>query len=138
MNLDECLSRGFLKRVRSDMENAQRSLRIQKECHQDALKNNEIECYRVVLILCYTSMFHASRAVLYRDGVKERSHICIPIYFRAKYPELDRYANILDSYRELRHGVFYRVGTTVDKREAEESLVSAKEFLAQIESFVSG
>ncbi len=83
-------------------------------------------------------MFHASRAVLYRDGVKERSHICIPIYFRAKYPELDRYANILDSYRELRHSVFYRMGTTVDKREAEESLVSAKEFLAQIEAFVSG
>ncbi len=138
MNLDDCYARGLLKRTRPDMEGAQRSLRISREYLGDAVKNNEIECYKVVLILCYTSMFHASRAILFRDGVKERSHVCIPIYIRTKYPELSRFANMLDSYRELRHSVFYRMRTTIDERDAEGSLVSAEEFLARIEAVVSG
>ncbi|MCK4443335.1 MAG: HEPN domain-containing protein [Thermoplasmata archaeon] len=132
MNLEECFAKGLLKRAKPDMGNARRSLKMSESYLQDALKNNEIECYRVVVILCYTSIFHAARSLLYKDGVKERSHVCIPIYIKAKYPGLESYANMMDSYRELRHGVFYRLRETVEEKEASEALRSAKEFLAQI------
>ena len=138
MNLEECFAKGLLKRARPDPGNARRSLEVSKSYFQDALKNHDIKCYRVVVILCYTSIFHAARSLLYKDGVKERSHVCIPIYIRARYPELKSYANMMDSYRELRHGVFYRLRETVEEMEASEALSSAKEFLAQIGMMVEG
>ena len=136
MNLEECFAKRLLVRVTKDAENASRSLQISRDYLADAARNNEIGCYKVVLILCYTSMFHAARALLFRDGVKERSHLCIPVYVRAQYPDLERLANLLDSYRELRHGVFYRMGISVDEGEAAEALRSARGFLSRIETIV--
>ena len=80
MKLDECFAAGLLKRVEPDMGNAKRSLQVSKEFLGDASKNNEIERYKVVVILGYTAMFHAARALLFRDGIKERSHICPDLY----------------------------------------------------------
>ncbi|MFQ5884818.1 MAG: HEPN domain-containing protein [Thermoplasmata archaeon] len=136
MNLEECFAKGLLRRARPDTENAGRSLEISENYLHDALKNYEIKCYRVVIILCYTSMFHAARSLLFRDGVKERSHVCIPVYIKAEYPRSESYANMLDSYRELRHGVFYRLRATVEEKEASEALRSGEEFLAQIKMTV--
>jgi len=41
---------------------------------------------RSALIAAYMGYFHAARAVLFRDGVREKSHYCIGVY--------------LESYRE--------------------------------------
>lgn len=82
----------MLRKINPDTENARRSIKISNEYLEKAMKNREIECYDVTVILCYTSMFHAARSMLFRDGIKERSHICIPLYIKERYPELERYA----------------------------------------------
>lgn len=107
MKLDECFKKGLLKRIPPDMDNAHRSIRLSSENIEDAEENLGIKRYRVVAILSYTAMFHAARAILFRDGVKERSHECIPVYLEEKYPELESLANLLDSYRRFRHDAIY-------------------------------
>jgi uncharacterized protein (UPF0332 family) len=97
MKLAECFQKGLLKRISPDMDNADRSIKLSMENIGDAVENLSIHRYRVVAILSYTAMFHAARSILFKDGVKERSHECIPIYIKEKYPELESLANILDT-----------------------------------------
>jgi uncharacterized protein (UPF0332 family) len=71
-----------------------RSLELSKGNIEDAVENLSIHRSRVVAISSYTAMFHAARAILFRDGfIKERSHECIPVYLKEKYPELEGMAN---------------------------------------------
>jgi len=86
MKLADCFKKGLLKTISPDTENADRSIKLSMENIEDAVENLIIHRYRVVVILSYTAMFHAARAILFRDGIKERSHECIPVYIVEKYP----------------------------------------------------
>lgn len=136
MKLAECFQAGLLKRTSRDMENSARSLKLSMNNIEDAVENLSIHRYRVVAILSYTAMFHAARAILFRDGIKERSHECIPVYLKEKYPELETLANILDSYRRFRHDAIYGLDFVMDEEEAQAALDSAKEFLEKIRLFM--
>ena len=136
MKMAECFQKGLLKRTSPDMENALRSLELSLSNIEDAAENMSIHRYRVVAISSYSSMFHAARAILFRDGIKERSHECIPVYLKEKYPQLETLANILDSYRRFRHDAIYGLDFAIDDKEAKAALDSAKEFLKKIEIFM--
>ncbi|MFH1256964.1 MAG: HEPN domain-containing protein [Candidatus Diapherotrites archaeon] len=65
----------------------------------------------MAFIALYNASFHAARAILFRDGVKERSHYCVSKYIEEKYQEKElitlRQAVILDSLREKRNSIQY-------------------------------
>ncbi len=136
MKMAECFQKGLLKRTSPDMENAARSLKLSMNNIEDAIANISIHRYRVVAISSYSAMFHAARAILFRDGIKERSHECIPVYLKEKYLELETLANILDSYRRFRHDAIYGLDFVMDEEEARTALDSAKEFLEKIKIFI--
>jgi uncharacterized protein (UPF0332 family) len=136
MKMAECFRKGLLKRTSPDTENTARSLELSTNNIEDAIANLSIHRYRVVAISSYSAMFHAARAVLFRDGIKERSHECIPVYLKEKYPELETHANILDSYRRFRHDAIYGLDFVMDEEEARAALDFAKEFLEKIKIFV--
>ena len=136
MKMAECFQKGLLKRTTPDIENSLRSLELSKSNIEDAAENMSIHRYRVVAISSYSSMFHAARAVLFRDGIKERSHECIPVYLKEKYSQLETLANILDSYRRFRHDAIYGLDFAIDDKEAKAALDSAKEFLEKIKIFL--
>ena len=136
MKMAECFQKGLLKRTTPDIENSLRSFELSKSNIEDAAENIFIHRYRVVAISSYSSMFHAARAILFRDGIKERSHECIPVYLKEKYPQLETLANILDSYRRFRHDAIYGLDFVIDEKEAKAALDSAKEFLESIKIFL--
>ncbi len=103
---------------------------------EDAVENLNIRRYRVTVVSSYTAMFHAARAILFKDGIKERSHECVPLYLKENYPELERIANILDAYRRLRHEAIYGLDLVLDDVEAKAALDFAKEFLQKIKKVV--
>jgi uncharacterized protein (UPF0332 family) len=84
MKLAECFQKGLLKRTSPDMENAARSLKLSMNNIEDAVANLSIHRYRVVAISSYSAMFHAARAILFKDGIKERGHECIPALSQGK------------------------------------------------------
>ncbi len=135
MNLKDCFDRGLLKKGKPDLDNALRSLRISEDFLEKAKKNVRIECYDVSVMLSYTSMFHAARAVLFKDGIKERSHACVPVYLKSNYPEFRKLAETLDSYREFRHGIVYRA-SNVSESDADEAINSAEDFLRKIRKII--
>ena len=136
MKMAECFQKGLLKRTTPDMENALRSLELSKSNIEDAIENISIHRYRVVAISSYSSMFHAARAILFMDGIKERSHECIPIYLKEKYKDLETIANTLDAYRRFRHDAIYGLNFSIDEEESKAALNSAKDFLERIRIFI--
>ena len=80
-------------------------------------------------------MFHASRAVLFRDGFREKSHYCIARYLEALYKGKlsKKWIDLLDYYRDLRHSGQYSTDFIADRQEAEACLKAASEFVVAIE-----
>jgi len=78
-------------------------------------------------------MFHAGRALLIKDGIKERSHICVKFYLERHYAHLAEHIAAFDLYRSSRHSLLYGLEgeTTVD--EALEGIESARNLIDAIE-----
>jgi uncharacterized protein (UPF0332 family) len=97
--LEECYERGLLRKVPASEEKARLSLAQAREWIREAEQDCEAGALRSGLIAAYMGYFHAARALLYRDGVREKSHYCIGVY--------------LESYREkglLEDGLVLQVG----------------------------
>jgi uncharacterized protein (UPF0332 family) len=81
-------------------------------------------------------MFHSARAILFRDGVRERSHYCIARYLEEKYVKTKclelEWVDLLDHARMLRHDDQYNTSFFTTKEEAEKAFGSAKKFLQEM------
>jgi uncharacterized protein (UPF0332 family) len=135
-SLNDCFELGYLKKIVPNKASADRSMMLSQKKLDAAELILGQGVFDFSLIASYTAMFHAARAILYRDGVKERSHECIPIYIAGKYPELRSYANLLDSYRTYRHEAIYGLDVAITKADAETALLEAKRFLEKMKSLL--
>ena len=85
MNIQSCLMEGLLKKDQSDIKKAEFSLEMAEHKLEFAEKDFQSESYESAIIGAYASMFHSARALLFKDGYKERSHIALYIYIKEKY-----------------------------------------------------
>lgn len=81
-------------------------------------------------------MFHAARSILFRDGVKERSHLCVISYIQETYPQLKKLANQLDAYRRNRHNTLYELDFLISDDEAQLAIEDAERFYRQIKDIL--
>ena len=138
MELEECFRRRLLISGSPDLASARRSLLLARRYLEDTEKSLCIDTYRPAIIMSYTTMFHAARAVLYRDGIRERNHECIPRYLRERYPAFTAHANKLDSYRKYRHEAMYGLDFEPGKGDAVTAIAVSKEFLSAVERVLKG
>ena len=136
MNLDECFRKGLLKRVEFPNEVVDKEIHNARRHIDNAEFCKKGKKYDLAVVSIYTAMFHAARALMFRDGIKERSHVCVIIYLKEKYPEFDDYANILDSYRRSRHTMLYGIDVEAMEDDALFGIDSAKEFINKIENVI--
>lgn len=136
MRLRDCYKEGSLRKTKPSKQYALKSLETSLKHIENAKDNLEMKNNNLVLFCAYTSMFHSSRALLFKDGVKERSHICIVSYLREKYPELRRLSNQLDAYRRNRHNTLYSLDFLISENEAKQAIDDAKEFYKKIKSII--
>ncbi len=80
---EECFERGLLRNVPASEEKANLSLAQAREWIREAGKDCGIGAFRSAHIAAYMGYFHAARALLYRDGIREKSHYCIGIYLES-------------------------------------------------------
>lgn len=93
------------------------------------------------MVLSYSAMFHAARALLFRDGWTEKSHACVVAYLRARYVSRGklerRYLAMLDAARLERHETLYGLEVTVAREDAELTLRAAREFVSRVAKLIS-
>lgn len=136
MRLRDCYKEGLLRKTKPSKKYAAKSLDTSLNHIENAKDNFEMKNNNLVLFCSYTSMFHSARALLFKDGVKERSHICIVSYLKEKYPELRRLSNQLDAYRRNRHNTLYSLDFLISENDAKQAIDDAKEFYKQIKTII--
>jgi len=136
MRLKDCYKEKLLRKIKPSIQYATKSLETSQEFIKKAEDNLKIKNYDIAVFCSYTSMFHASRALLFKDGVKERSHICIISYINEIYPHLRKLANQLDTYRRNRHNTLYALDFLTTKDDANQSIEDAKTFIEQIQKII--
>lgn len=136
MKMEDCIRKGLLKphrfpdaTIEKEMENAKRHL-------ENSERNNEFDMMDVSIVSSYTSMFHAARALLFMEGYKERSHVCLASFLRERYPELKEYADVFDIYRKNRHESLYGIDYEPLENDAKAGIDFAKGFIEAVRKMI--
>ena len=130
----------LLRRVTPSADKAKLSMKRAESWLEEAEKSLNNELYDSCLISSYLAMFHSARAVLFRDGWREKSHFCIARYLEEMYVKkgkLEReWIDLFDRLRETRHADQYDVSYFATKEEAESALNIAFEFVERMEKLL--
>ncbi len=143
MRLEDCFEKGLLRRRRPDPLKARRAVEIAQMDLDRAKRLMDKEFHMESTLFCYTGMFHAARALLFKDGIFERSHVCVIEYLKEHYVRNHilgvNHLSWLDSMRIDRHEALYGLEVReVSREDAEESLRRASEFVEKIEDELKG
>jgi uncharacterized protein (UPF0332 family) len=140
MRADECFKKRLLRRLKPDPLKVTKALEMAELKKQRASDLFENDFFEESIVSSYTSMFQAARALLFHDGVIEKSHACVVAYLREYYSsELgpDK-INWLDTYRLERHESFYGLEkSNIDKQEAEDALLKSVRFLESVQQILN-
>lgn len=139
MNFKDCLSKGLIKKDKSASERVNKSLEISNRFLKSAEKNLEIDELEMAEIAAYNSIFHSSRALLFKKGYIERSHICVILSLKELYEnnyDLIDLLNTFDKIRISRHNIQYG-GILIDKEEADFVYDFAKQFLEKTRNILN-
>lgn len=131
MNVRECFEKGLLVKAPVSKDTVKSTVNLAKHCIERASGNFRMEYFDVAFILAYQALLHVARALVFKDAIKERSHVCVVLYLKQKYRQdqrVTKYIDILDSYRVSRHEITYR-GGYVSEEEASGAIEDAKDFL---------
>jgi len=102
---------------------------------EEARRNLKADAFRSAISSSYNAAFHASRAVLFRDGVREKSHFCIGEYLSA-YVGMGLLEHdwivLLDRLRSTRHSNQYSFNPIPSLEEVEALLDASEDFVERI------
>jgi uncharacterized protein (UPF0332 family) len=138
MDVKECFDKRLLRKIQVDKLKVESSLRIAENKILRAKELAEEEFFNEALVSAYTSMFHAARALLYRDGIQEKSHFAVYIYLNEKYSgKIPSYLiEAFKVYQQERHQALYGFDYNAGKDDAESALVDSEEFLTKIKNIL--
>ncbi len=136
MTLDWCFEKGLLKKSVMGKDAVDSEVLMAEKNLKEAGDLLALEKYNASLIYSYTSAFHSARALLYRDGYKERSHACIVEYLYENYVGKglleERFVSKLNYLRRERHETFYGMAPDSTAEEAGEYVDFARDFLSKV------
>jgi uncharacterized protein (UPF0332 family) len=139
MRVNDCFKRRLLRKVKPDLLKVQKALEMSERKRERAKELFINRFYEESIVSSYTSMFQAVRALLFKDGVTEKSHACVIAYLKEHYANslgLDR-VSWLDTYRLERHESFYGLDPSeLDKQEAKDAINKSERFFSSIKNII--
>jgi uncharacterized protein (UPF0332 family) len=133
-DVEGCFKERKLRKIRPDFIKSKKSLESAEVCLKEAEINLKNRALMSGLVMAYASMFHAARAVLYKDGVQEKSHHCLIKYIHEKYAKKGMFPlhliNAMEAYKEERHSALYGFESEeIREEEVKEAIEVAKEII---------
>ncbi|MBN1522383.1 MAG: HEPN domain-containing protein [Candidatus Aureabacteria bacterium] len=121
-------------------EKALQSIEKAKRWLEEACKANESIAFDSSVLASYLAMFHASRAILFFDGYREKSHACVARYLEEKYVKTGKFekewVELLDHHREIRHAGQYDLSFSATEDESEKALDSSSKYVERMEALL--
>lgn len=137
MDLEECLEKGLLKRIKVDKERIKKELGEGRRDFLDAQASFKARKFKWTIIQCYYSIFHSARALLFSFGFKERSHVALSVFLEdlVKRGRLEsKYSNDFKGAMFTRENADYRA--EYSRERAEKLIGIAKEFNRRMNKLV--
>jgi len=138
--LDKCFKKELIRKTLPSREKALKSISKAKKWLEEAKKNLEFDLVDSCLVSSYSAMFHAARALLIRDGFREKSHYCLARYVEEKYVNTNTLSSsivaLLDRFRELRHEDLYELDFLATSEDAEEAIKNAEIVIREVEKLI--
>lgn len=137
-NVEDCFRFRLLRKIKVDKEKSKRSLEIAKQRLKEAENAIKLKVFQFAVLESYMAMFHASRALLYRDGIQEKSHFAIYVYLKEKYSDKIplHIMNFLNIHRTERHEAMYGLEYKPQKEDALTALDDARVFVGEFEKLL--
>jgi len=134
------MKEGLLRKIPPSREKAENSIQAARNWLKEAENNLKVNALNSSVLSAYLAMFHSARAMLFRDGYREKSHYCVARFLEEKYAKKNllerKWVELLDHYREQRHSNQYGLTFFVTENEAEKGFHAAKEFVERIEKLL--
>ena len=140
MKVNDCFKKRLLGRGKIDMLKVKKALEMSDIKRERAEELFEKCFYEESIVSSYTSMFQAARALLFKDGIFEKSHACVVSYLKEKYITSlgSDCISWLDTYRLERHESFYGLDPSeLDKNEAKDALIKSEKFCKSVQKIVN-
>ncbi|MGB6340072.1 MAG: HEPN domain-containing protein, partial [Candidatus Aminicenantaceae bacterium] len=107
---------------------------------EETEKNFASGALRSSLLSAYLAMFHSARSILYYDGYREKSHVCVARYLEANYIRKghleQKWVELLDHFREIRHSDQYSFNFFTSTEEAEDTIDKSKAFVIRMRNLL--
>ncbi len=141
MNLEECFEKRLLRSARPDRLKSKKAIEMAERAMTQAEKLMGHDFYEQAVLYSYTAMFQGARAILFKDGIFEKSHYCVIEYLKRTYVQsgkLDQsHIHWLDTYRIERHETLYGLEKLdIRENDASAAISSAKNFLVAIRRLI--
>jgi uncharacterized protein (UPF0332 family) len=137
----DCMKQGLLRKTIPSPEKARKGIEKASTFLEQARKVFEAKAYDSCLLTCYQAIFLSAKAVLLRDGFREKSHACVARYIEERYVKpgkLDiKWVDLLDRFRNLRHDDEYDMFFLASKGECERILSFAAEFIEKMSRLIN-
>jgi uncharacterized protein (UPF0332 family) len=134
----QCLESGKIVPFPKGKELVKKELSVAQSDLLDAKAGYESKRYKWSIIQGYYAMFHAARALLYKDGIQEKSHYAISVYLKEKYSSKIPLPiiNFLEIHRTERHEAIYGFEYKPKKEDAELAIKDAETFIKEIKEIL--
>lgn len=133
MTLDECFKKGLLRKANLPKEAIKKEVELAEGALNEAESLSQSQHLNAAVIFIYTAMFHATRALLFRDGYSEKSHACLVIYLAEKYVKTgkleQKFIWQMDNLRAERHQALYDMPKVYESEEVAELINQTGRFL---------
>lgn len=134
--LDNCFRKGLLRKVDPSKRKSERSIEEAEKWLKETNINLESGAFDSAQLSVYLVFFHSARAVLFRDGIREKSHYCLGIYLDLAYNKkglLEKnWIHLFNRMRSTRHQHQYSFHVKPSREELAENIKSAREFRDRI------
>lgn len=140
-SLKKLIELDLIRRIPKSKAKAEESINIAESWMEEAENNFNNGTFRSCILSSYLAMFHSARSILFADGFREKSHFAVARYLEDTYKGKglleEKWINLLDHYREVRHEDQYSTSFLVTDTEAKNSLQSAKEFVERMKKLLN-
>jgi len=139
MNTDELFKKKLLKKISIDLNKVRNSIKIAENKLERAKELFSSDFFQEAFVSAYTSIFHSSRALLYKQGIQEKSHFAVYSYIKNKFSSLipKKLIEAFSNYQLERHNIFYGFESEISKNKAENIILDAEEFLEKIQEILN-
>ena len=137
-NIEDCFKFRLLRKIEPDKEKTKKSLEISKQRLNETERAIELKIFQYAVLESYMAMFHAARALLYKDGIQEKSHFAIFVYLKEKYSDKIplHILNFLNIHRIERHEAMYGLEFKPEEQDVLVAVEDAKAFVKEVEKYV--